>query len=76
MEWLDELATTLEVEPLTDAQAEALLAVAREIAHGVERKTTPLAAFLLGRAVERDGGPDAFPSRLADLRGAVATAQG
>jgi uncharacterized protein DUF6457 len=72
MEWLDELAGTLGVDPLTDAQAEALLAVSREIAHGVERKATPLAAFLLGRAVEqRGGGEDAFPAALAELREAV-----
>jgi len=72
MEWLDELAGTLGVDPLTDSQAEALLAVSREIAHGVERKATPLAAFLLGRAVERrGGGEDAFPAALADLREAV-----
>ena len=63
MDWLDDLAATLGVAPLTDAQAEALLAVSREIAHGVERKTTPLAAFLLGRAVERDGGEDAVTTR-------------
>jgi hypothetical protein len=58
------------VEPLSDSQAEALLAVSREVAHGVERKATPLAAFLLGRAVERRGG-DAFTEALAELRGAV-----
>lgn len=70
MDWLDDLATALGVEPLTDAQAEALLAVSREVAHGVERKATPLAAFLLGRAVERRGG-DGFTEALAELRGAV-----
>ena len=75
MEWLEELASSLGVDPLTDAQAEALLAVSREIAHGVERKTTPLAAFLLGRAVERDGGEDAFTTRLGEVRAAVAAAK-
>jgi hypothetical protein len=71
MEWLDELAATLEVPALTDAEAEALLVVSREVAHGVERKATPLAAFLLGRAVERRGGEHAFTEALGVLRGEV-----
>jgi hypothetical protein len=75
MDWLDDLAETLGVERLTDAQAEALLAVSREVAHGVERKTTPLAAFLLGRAVERDGSADAFTTHLGAVRAAVAAEQ-
>jgi len=70
MEWLDELAATLGVTPLTDAQAEALLAVSREVAHGVEKKATPLAAFLLGRAVQQ-GGEDTFTARLTELRTAI-----
>jgi Domain of unknown function (DUF6457) len=71
MEWLDELAETLEVPALTDAEAEALLVVSREVAHGVERKATPLAAFLLGRAVERRGGEHAFTKALGMLRGEI-----
>jgi uncharacterized protein DUF6457 len=69
MEWLDELAAALGVPALTDSQAEALLMVSREVAHGVERKSTPLAAFLLGRAVEaRPEDPDAFASVLHETR--------
>jgi hypothetical protein len=71
MEWLEDLATVLDVPALTDAQAEALLAVSREVAHGVERKATPLAAFLLGRAVERLGGEDAFTTVLGTLRQSI-----
>lgn len=71
MEWLDQLAMTLEVPPMTDAQSEALLAVSREVAHGVEKKATPLAAFLLGRAVQRTGGEEAFTARLQELRAAI-----
>ena len=52
MEWLEELAATLGVPPLTDAEAEAILAVSREVAHGVERKATPLTLYLVGRAVQ------------------------
>lgn len=47
-EWIDELAAAFEVEPLTDPETARLLRVARDVAHRVERKETPLAAFLLG----------------------------
>jgi Domain of unknown function (DUF6457) len=50
-EWTDRLAETLEVAPLDAGQQDALLHASREIAHRVERKETPLAAFLLGVAV-------------------------
>jgi hypothetical protein len=69
MEWLDEMAEALGVPALNEAQAEALLMVAREIAHGQERKITPLAAFLLGRAVQiRADDPAAFAEILANVR--------
>jgi hypothetical protein len=51
--WIDELADTLRVDPLTTTEAGQLLRVARDVAHRVERKDTPLAAFLLGMHVAR-----------------------
>ena len=53
MEWIDRLAEGLGVEPLTEPETTRLLATAREVAHRVERKITPLAAFQLGVAVGR-----------------------
>ncbi len=50
-EWIDDLATACGQEPLTDPETEELLRIAREVAHRVERKGTPLAAFLLGMHV-------------------------
>jgi hypothetical protein len=50
-EWIDELAVAFAVEPLTGPETARLLEVAREVAHRVERKETPLAAFLLGVVV-------------------------
>jgi hypothetical protein len=47
-EWIDDLATVCEEEPLTEPETEGLLRIAREVAHRVERKATPLATFLLG----------------------------
>jgi hypothetical protein len=59
--WIDELAGGLELEPLSQAGTSKLLAASRDVAHGVERRITPLSTFLIGRAVERRiaGGADA-----------------
>jgi uncharacterized protein DUF6457 len=51
--WVDELAEALGVEPLSGGETGRLLSTAREIAHRVERKDTPLATFLLGMAAGR-----------------------
>lgn len=60
--WIDDLATALEVDPLTASETDRLLRIARNVAHRVERKGTPLASFLLGMHVARrtaDGSPRA-----------------
>jgi hypothetical protein len=51
--WIDELARTLGEEPLTPAETTQLLDAARDVAHRVERKMTPLSAFVIGCAVGR-----------------------
>ena len=72
-DWLQRLATTIGVDTLTEEQAEELLVAARDVAHGVERKITPLATFLLGAAVQRGIGhgrthEEAFDQVMASLR--------
>jgi hypothetical protein len=59
---------------LSEAETESLLHVARDVAHRVERKVTPLAAFLLGMAVERRIAGDG--SREAALEDAVVELRG
>ena len=62
MEWIDRLAEGLGVEPLSGQEVARLLTASREVAHRVERKVTPLAAFLVGMGVSRriaDGVPRA-----------------
>ena len=49
--WIDRLAEALGEEPLTQDQTTRLLRASRDVAHRVERKLTPLAAFLIGSAV-------------------------
>jgi molybdopterin-guanine dinucleotide biosynthesis protein A len=46
--WLDEAAAILEIEPAMDV--DAVLALARDVAHNQERKQAPLTAYLLGYA--------------------------
>ena len=53
MDWIDELAGALGEDPLTEEETDRLLRSSRDVAHRVERKTTPLAAFLLGCAAGR-----------------------
>lgn len=52
-DWLRHAADALGVDALDDEAQRRLLAVARDVAHGVERRLTPVATFLLGVAVER-----------------------
>jgi uncharacterized protein DUF6457 len=72
-EWLRRLAVAVGVDPIDADQMETLLGVARDVAHGVERKATPLATFLLGAAVQRRinhgaTAQDALADALVDLR--------
>jgi hypothetical protein len=58
--WLDQLAEALGVDPPSQAETGRILAAARDVAHSVERRITPLSTFVLGMAVERsvaDGTP-------------------
>lgn len=75
-DWLAEAAARLGVEPIDDDTQDRLLGVARDVAHGVERKLTPLATFLLGAAVERRVAAGeiraaAFAASVADLERAI-----
>jgi uncharacterized protein DUF6457 len=69
--WIDRLADALGEEPLTVEETDSLLRSSRDVAHRVERKTTPLAAFLLGSAAGRAAGGGA--SRTDALAGALET---
>ena len=72
--WIDRLAAALGEDALTDAETTRLLGSARDVAHRVERKITPLAAFLLGSATGRSQAGGA--SREDALAGALATLEG
>jgi hypothetical protein len=71
--WIDRLAQALGEDPLPHGQVNELLDVARDVAHRVERKITPLAAYLLGEAVGREiaagaSRQEALPRAIERLR--------
>ena len=71
--WIDQLAEALGEDNLNSRETAELLQVARDVAHRVERRITPLATFLLGSAVGRGlaGGAsraDAFQAGLDTVR--------
>ena len=51
--WIDQLASALGEEPASAAETSEILTVARDVAHRVERKITPVSTYLLGIAVGR-----------------------
>ena len=53
-DWLAAYAEALGL-PVDEGEIEALLALARDVAHGTERKNAPLASFLAGRFVGSGG---------------------
>ncbi len=68
--WIDRLAEGFGEPPLSLEETETLLEVARDVAHRVERKVTPLSTFLLGLAVGRNEAAGA--DRAAALGGPLA----
>jgi len=72
-EWLDRVADALGEPRIEPDELGAVLKLAREVAHGVERRFAPVSAFLLGVAVgERTAsGTDragAFREAVASVR--------
>jgi hypothetical protein len=53
MEWVNGLATELRLGVLSKHETDHVLSAAREVAHRVERKATPLAMYVVGLAVGR-----------------------
>jgi len=52
--WIEDVAMALSVDPrLVDV--DSLLGLARDVAHGVERKAAPLSTFVVGYAAGAQG---------------------
>ena len=72
-EWIERLAGTLGEEPVAPAELGLVLKLARDVAHGVERKWAPVSTFLAGvHAGRRAAGGD---SRQDALREAIEAAR-
>lgn len=52
-DWIDNLAAALGEEPVDPRQMRAVLKLARDVAHSVERKLAPLSTFVAGVHVGR-----------------------
>ena len=59
--WLDRLADELGERRLEPTEVGAILKVAREVAHGVERRLAPLTAYVLGLYVGRESTKGTLP---------------
>jgi hypothetical protein len=78
MGWLDRLAQAFELDAPTNEEIAAVLDAARDVAHAVERRITPVSTFLLGMHVERrvaagTSREDALASSIATLRATLPT---
>ena len=69
-EWVPRLAAELGVE--TEIDVDAILAIAGDVAHAVERKAAPVSAFVIGLAAGRAGGsPEAIAEAIRATRDLV-----
>ena len=66
-EWLDNACAALELPALSGDDRQAVLDLARDVAHGVVRPAAPLTAFLLGVAVGRGADPREASLKLTRL---------
>lgn len=51
-DWPERYCAALELQ-LSDAEVDAILDLARDVAHGTERRFAPLSAYLAGKYVTR-----------------------
>jgi Domain of unknown function (DUF6457) len=63
----DWTATVRDALALDPFDADLVLDLARDVAHGVMRPAAPLSAYLLGVAVGRGADPSAAAATIADL---------
>ena len=66
MDWPERYSAALEVG-LSEEEVDAILDLARDVAHGVLRPAAPLSAYLLGVAVGRGADPAAAAATVTAL---------
>jgi hypothetical protein len=71
-EWLDRFARALGERPTGRDEIGMMLALSREVAHGVERKLAPLCTYLAGMHVQRRvAGGATVAEALEEIRAAA-----
>ena len=69
-EWVEEARAALSLED--DVDVDAILGIARDVAHEVERRAAPVTTFLMGLAAGRaGGGAEAEANAAAAIRAAL-----
>ncbi|GAB7004102.1 hypothetical protein JCM18899A_15740 [Nocardioides sp. AN3] len=69
-EWIPRLAAELGLD--TEVDVDAILAIAGDVAHAVERKAAPVSAFVIGLAAGRAGGtPEAVAQAIRATRALI-----
>jgi hypothetical protein len=76
MDPIDRLAQALAVDAPTPEETAAILQVARDVAHTIERRITPVSTYLLGLNVQRRVAAgasrgDALAGAVSELRAAI-----
>ena len=67
-EWVSDLCAALGLSD-DDVYVDAILDLARDAAHDIERRAAPVTTFLVGLAAGRAGGPDPVGSAMATAVG-------
>lgn len=65
--WVERVCAELGLAPLTAPEQDAILDLAREVAHNVARPGAPVTAFLLGVAVGRGADLEEARARVIGL---------
>jgi hypothetical protein len=63
-DWLDKVRDALALDPF---DANLVLDLTRDVAHGVMRPAAPLTAYLLGVAVGRGADPSVAAAKITEL---------
>ena len=65
--WIDEVCAELGITPGVDIDVDAILAVARDAAHNVERPAAPVSTYLLGIAAAAGVDVSEAAERIGEL---------
>lgn len=68
-EWVDKVCGELDIDE--DVDIDELLDLARDVAHGVERRAAPIATFLVGLAAGRGDSVESVEDAVDRVRATI-----